>query len=357
MTPSPLDPATETLLARRRIVQPLLVTRLATLRQIVQRSASIAFGRVSGLNDFDWLVVSFVGLHDRPAVAAEIGERVQRDKAQVSRALARLTRSAILSRASRRAPLTLTEDGRRLYDRIEAVLVARNTALLEGATEEELGLLDGVLDKLFRGANGLFARERGLADGRAEDAGAGGDVARPAHGLDAGRSSDAAATRPPPKLVIPDLHVLLRLLRRSADLAYGRVTGLKNFDWRTLSHVEMSGPLTLADLIVSLDRNKSQVGRAVTRLVALGLVTRRREKGVASVVLTATPHGRAAFELIMTEAQRREALLIEELTIREYRAFVSFLDRLTHNALALLAQERAGGLEAAPARAAPTAEL
>jgi DNA-binding MarR family transcriptional regulator len=351
MTAVPLDPATETFLARRRLVQGLLVTRLATLRQIAQRSASIALGRATGLNDFDWLVISFVGLHQSPAVAAEIGERLQRDKAQVSRALSRLTRAGYLSRDRRRAPLLLTSAGREVYARLEEVLVARNETLLEGAGPDTLALLDPVLDKLFKGANAILAHER--AGGRDEPAGA---VARPGQGADVWRGSGNGAARSAPKLVMPDLHVLLRLLRRSAELAYGRVTGLKNFDWRTLTHIEMSGPLTLADLIVSLDRNKSQVGRAVTRLVALGLVRRRREKGVPSAILTATPSGRAAFEKIIEEAQRREQALVADLTHHEHRAFVGFLDRVTHNALDLLARERAGGAEA-EVRRAPAAEL
>jgi DNA-binding MarR family transcriptional regulator len=342
MTAAPLDPATETFLARRRLAQRMLVTRLATLRRIVQRSASIALVRASGLNDFDWLVVSFVGLHDRPAVAAEIGERLQRDKAQISRALARLTRAGLLSRARRRAPLMLTEIGRRLYERIEAVLVARNAALLEGLDEESLGLLDPTLDKLFKGANALLGYERALAGGAdADDAR---PVERPARDDDLRKAHERGA----PKLIVPDLQVLLRLMRRSADLAYGRVTGLKNFDWRTLTHIEMFGPLTLTDLIVGIDRNKSQVGRAVGRLVTLGLVARRREKGAASVVLSGTDAGRAAFDLIMTEAQRREAALVGELTIREYRGFVAALDRLTQNALAMLDDERGVADAAAP---------
>jgi DNA-binding MarR family transcriptional regulator len=142
------------------------------------------------------------------------------------------------------------------------------------------------------------------------------------------------------ELIVPDLYMLLRLLRRSADLAFSRVTGLSNFDWRALARIEVSGPLTLSDLITGLDRNKSQVGRAVERLVVLQLVERKKEPGVSSVVLATTNAGKAAYDLILREAQRRHNVLIDELTIREHRGLQSVLDRLTQNALDILERER-----------------
>src|SRR5690606_19892618 len=114
-------------------------------------------------------------------------------------------------------------------------------------------------------------------------------VARPAQGGASWRSSGRADPGSPDWLVMPDLHVLLSLLRQSASMAHGRVTGLARFDWQTLTHVEVGGPVMLSDLIASLDRNKSQVGRAVAHLVDLGLVQRRREPGAPSIVVSTTP--------------------------------------------------------------------
>jgi DNA-binding MarR family transcriptional regulator len=153
---------------------------------------------------------------------------------------------------------------------------------------------------------------------------------------------------------MPDLNLLLRLLLKSAGMAHRRATGLMEFDWRMLTPIACDGPLTLSDLISTLDRNKSQVSRALARLVDLGLVERRREKGVPSIVLQATPAGQATFDLISDEARRRDATLIEQLTIREQRSLMSILDRLTHNALGLLAREREiAEAEARAKRAAP----
>lgn len=341
MTLSQLDAQTETFVARANELQDMIGVRLAALRQIVQRSASMAFGRETGLSDFDWMVVWMIGAHES-LVAAELSDKLQRDKGQVSRAVSRLTAADVISRDHLRAPLRLTAYGRELFERIGQMIRARNETMLTDVTPEERLVLGRVIDKLFRGATELFETERRLqtrvvaSEDGVDDVGA----------RDTWRPSTTAGA---PELIVPDLYMLLRLLRRSADLAYSRVTKLSNFDWRALSHIWMRGPLTLSDLIVSLDRNKSQVGRAVERLVAQDLVERSKAPGLASVSLSATAVGKAAFDRFLEEARRRHDLMVAELTAEERDEFASILDKLTQNALRMLSQERA--IEAAAGRA------
>jgi DNA-binding MarR family transcriptional regulator len=336
--PGELERLAETFVVRRGLLRRLLVARLATLRQIMHRSATLAFGRETGLNDFDWLVLSFIGTNFDPAVSTICG-RLRRDKGQVSRSVTRLTGDGLVRREQLRAPLRLTERGAEVNRQIDRILKERNRTLLDGLSVEHRILLNDILDKLFRAANTLLAYERRLTKGAA--AARVTEIERPALVFDKWRSSSAENDpRSPDWLVMPDLDMLLRLMRQSAGLAHGRVTGLAHFDWLTITHVEVSGPMTLSDLIAALDRNKSQVGRAVARLVAQGLVERRKEPGVASVVLSTTPSGKAAYELILREAERRDAALTEGLTPAEQRGFSAILDHLTHNALGLLASER-----------------
>jgi DNA-binding MarR family transcriptional regulator len=330
MASSNFDEHTEAFVARMPVLQRLLGVRLATLRQIVQRSASLAFGRETGLSDFDWLVVWFIGSHPNP-VAADVSENLQRDKGQVSRAVTRLTAAGLISREHLRAPLVLTPQGQEVFARIERLVRTRNEAMLEGVTADDRALLDGALDKLFRSAMTLLLQER--SDDR--------DDAIPTTSRDVWRPSRMQRAEPTADLIVPDLYMLLRLLRRSADLAFSRVTGLSNFDWRALARIEIEGPLTLSDLITGLDRNKSQVGRAVERLVALDLVSRKKEPGVSSVVLSTAPQGKAAYDRIFQEAQRRHNVLVDELTMRENRGLQTILDQLLQNAIGLLERERA----------------
>lgn len=337
---SPLDAPPDVRTARVAQVQRLFVVRLAILRRIVQRSASIAYEREVGLSDNDWLMISFIGLHEPPVLAAQISERLLYDKGQVSRVATRLIEADLLLRDHDRGPLRLSKAGLAVFARIQRIVRVRNEALLKGIPDADLLLLDRVLDKLFAGAIALLDEEERRLDPQDGHSPQNIVTTRPGRDGDDWRtpSSEAAPANRP---ITPDLHVLLHLLRHSARQAYGRVTGLSNFDWLTLSNIAVSTPLTLADLIVALDRNKSQVGRALNRLIALGLASRKKERGIASVVITITPAGEAAYEAIAIEAGRRDALLVADLTRAEQRALVSMLDRLTQNALDLLTQEKA----------------
>ena len=309
-------------------VQRLLVVRLATLRRIMQRSARMAFERETGLPEFEWLIVSFVASHPNP-VLSEVSDCLQRDRAQVSRAARALVERGLLSRERLRAPLALTDDGVRMNERIERLLAQRNQALLSGLPVTDLALLDGVLDTLFQGANRLLEEERRFSGAVQDDAE---PVPRVKHAVAGGGVNG--------HLIMPDLHVLLRLLRRSAELAYARATGLSGFDWRTLTHVEMASPATLTELAASLDRNKSQVSRAVASLESLGLAARVGKRGVHGKPIHATPAGSQAYALVSAEAARRDDVLVGDLTVRQHRLLNATLDAMTRNALDLLEAER-----------------
>src|SRR5439155_4985191 len=89
---------------------------------------------------------------------------------------------------------------------------------------------------------------------------------------------------------------LLNLLRSSAAPAFRRDTGLSDFDWRILSHVAEYQSLTLIELVPVMDRDKSQVGRAVKRLAQLNLLATQKIGGGRHVRLATTAEGRVMYE-------------------------------------------------------------
>jgi DNA-binding MarR family transcriptional regulator len=335
------DPVAKSHLEHAARVNNLLVKRLSTLGRILSRGASLSFQRVTDRSDFDWLVVSFVGAHEDPVFAADVAHFLIRDKAQVSRSLARLTETGMIARAHLRAPLKLTPSGEELFTELERNLKERNAQLLVDVPREERELLSRVLVKLYKGANTLLAEEMKLAGKYDETFEARGEIIPPSQARNRWSLRNAKDVMSPDWLVMPDLHLLLRLVMQSANMAFPRLTRLAAFEWLTISRIELTGPLTLTDLIEQLDRNKSQVGRAIARLTDLGLVSRQKVKGVSSAVLATTPAGKEVTDVITTEALRRDVALIENLTVGEYRALITALDRLTGNALNMLAHERA----------------
>ncbi len=338
------DETSRSMVLRVQDVRRLLVVRIGTLRRVVHRSAKLAYARESGLGEFEWRVLLFVGAHARPTPRV-VSDSLRRDKGQVSRAVARLTAAGLIEREGARAPLRLTEDGGKVHARMHRLQGERNAALLNGLGAQDRRKLDACLDKLFSAALQLLDEERAL-QGLGVDKLKGDDGRkRPSRLGDRWRASRETDPASPDWLVVPDLHVLMQLLQESAALSYKRTAGLAHFDRHTVSNMAVAGPLALADLAEALDRDMTQASRAVGRLAEQGIVTRRRRPGGSRLILSLSEKGWEVFEKIHAEARRRDRVLIGELTITECERLFRILDRMTRNALALIVREQ--GLELA----------
>lgn len=331
-----LETSVEARDARAARTARLSIVRLGTLFRIVNRSAGIAYGREIGYCKNDWLLISFIGEQSEPVHVNETAARLLLDKAQVSRVMARLVEAGVLVRDKDRGPLQLSSRGRGVFTRINRVRHERNQALTKSIPREDLQVLDAVFDKLFAGAQVVLDKERRIASKPVLPASK--RTPRP-------RLPDAPSGRRSPRgyvapLIVPDLQILLRLLGQSAKLAYSRVTGLANSDYLTLTHIARNAPLTLTDLTVLLDRDKSQVVRSLGRLVSSGHALLSQNRGPFSSIVTLTPAGDEAYAAIVAEARRRDEILLSALSRTERRTFNAVVDRLTENALGLLDHER-----------------
>lgn len=107
----------------------------------------------------EWRVL--LSLAGRPgATAAEIAEMWAMEKMAVSRAVRRLERMARIARRvkpedRRSLALALTEEGRRVFERIVPAANARYREITSAATPDELAELSRVLTKLVRQARDL----------------------------------------------------------------------------------------------------------------------------------------------------------------------------------------------------------
>jgi DNA-binding MarR family transcriptional regulator len=314
----------------------LSIVRLGTLFRIINRSAGIAYGREIGYCKNDWLLISFIGEQSGPVHVNETATRLLLDKAQVSRVMARLAEAGILLRDHDRGPLHLSKKGRSVFTRINRVRHERNQALTKSIPRKDLQILDEVFDKLFAGAHVFLDEERRLASKPILPASKRTSRPRVPDAPSGGRSSPGYVA----PLIVPDLQILLRLLGQSAKLAYSRATGLANSDYLTLTHIARNAPLTLTELTLLLDRDKSQVVRSLGRLVSSGHAQISENRGPFSAIVTLKPAGEAAYDAIVAEAHRRDQILLSELSRTERRTFDAVVDRLTENALNLLTDER-----------------
>ena len=143
------------------------------------------------------------------------------------------------------------------------------------------------------------------------------------------------------RLVSVRITRLVDFMGRSGVLAFNRITGMSDFEWKILARVCETPPLSINELGGLLNRNVGQVSRTVKRLVGAGLLRRENKGGGPGVLITPTPLGRTVYAPLVQVAVERDVVLTQGFSAEEMAALVGYVERLTANALALLAQEQA----------------
>ncbi|OON70118.1 MarR family winged helix-turn-helix transcriptional regulator [Hymenobacter sp. CRA2] len=109
-----------------------------------------------------WLVLQVLLEHD-DMTQHEIAERVFKDQASVARILALLTKRGLLSAVplphdGRRSQLRVTEQGQRILDAVQPIILSNRAVALAGISEEELALMRPLLERIA--ANCAAAAQR-----------------------------------------------------------------------------------------------------------------------------------------------------------------------------------------------------
>lgn len=338
MTRGPFNTAARP--AASRTVGPSLVAaRLIRVVVLINKSAVMAYCRETALSDFDWRVLTVAGWN-APLTFTELTARITRDKGQISRAVKRLIAQGLLARGGARAPIVMTPRGRALCDRINRVFDERNAALSRDFTADQLGRLGDFLERLAANAAALLAEEqRRHAPGvDAQDEHGSDLTAVTPRGPSPWRSRNADRFA---RSITPALAAVLGLMRKSAALTFRRELGLGDFDWRVMSQVGEQAPIELARLVSMMSRDKSQVGRAITRLEAAGLVRRQRVDRGRAILIETTDAGAAIYDRIAAFAVERDRRLKAGFTQREQRALLALIETLQANAEELMRGEQA----------------
>jgi DNA-binding MarR family transcriptional regulator len=132
---------------------------------------------------------------------------------------------------------------------------------------------------------------------------------------------------------------LVDCMYRSAQLAFPRVSGLSDFQWRVVARVNELQPLSINELSALLQRDVAQVSRAVKGMVAAGLLHRATRKGGPGVLITPTALGRTVYGPLERLARKRNARLIAGLTTKEMQTLEHAIAVMMRNAQLQLKQE------------------
>jgi len=133
---------------------------------------------------------------------------------------------------------------------------------------------------------------------------------------------------------------LVDFMSRAASLAFPRVSGLSDFEWRVVAWTCETPPLSINDLSALLHRGGAQVSRTVKKLVAAGLLDRASRRGGPGVLITPTRLGRAVYVPLERLARQRNATIIAGLKPEELRVLDHCIAIMQKNALEQLASEQ-----------------
>lgn len=133
--------------------------RLSVLTNRVSNAIAREYSSRFGLSIPEWRVTAALGSSSGLS-AREVAARTEMDKVQVSRAVASLMRASRLQRQTdhkdaRITRLSLTPQGKAIYDAIVPLALGLESKLLEVLSAEERLQLDRLLGKLMRQAGSL----------------------------------------------------------------------------------------------------------------------------------------------------------------------------------------------------------
>jgi len=139
--------------------------RLSVVSNLVSKAFARRYETAFGLSIPEWRVMAVLGRY-APASSADICTRTAMDKAKVSRAVARLVSTGLVSRKDnpldqRQNMLALSRKGRGVYQQIIPLARAMEREVLESLSAEEVRQLDALLTK-------LRARAEAMAPGGGE---------------------------------------------------------------------------------------------------------------------------------------------------------------------------------------------
>lgn len=135
--------------------------RLSVLANIVSHTLAKRYEKKFGITIPEWRVIAVLGGGETLS-AGEIAQRTAMDKVQVSRAIGRMLDSGLILREAgdtdrRKALLTLTDQGYRIYREIVPMALAYEAKLTGTLSKQETEMLDRLLGKLQTRAEELAA--------------------------------------------------------------------------------------------------------------------------------------------------------------------------------------------------------
>jgi DNA-binding MarR family transcriptional regulator len=146
-------------------------------------------------------------------------------------------------------------------------------------------------------------------------------------------------------LVSMRMVILFSLMRRSTTLTQRRDFGLTEIEWRIMTQVNETSPLSLNRLAEMLVQDRGQLSRAVKGMVERGLLSRARKPGGPEIEIGLAPGGSELRARMTERALQRDAFLTEGIDEDDLAATRRVIEIMIGRADQLLAMASAGTQE------------
>lgn len=133
---------------------------------------------------------------------------------------------------------------------------------------------------------------------------------------------------------------LFGLLRRSGILAQRRRFDLSEIEWRIVTQLGETAPLSLNGLAEALAQDRGQLSRAVKEMVARGFISRERKPGGPEIEIELSAAGWALHAEMVEWVVERDERLTEGVAPADLEALWRVSETMTKNARELLEEEQ-----------------
>jgi DNA-binding MarR family transcriptional regulator len=148
-------------------IQDLISYRVHMVANLLSRGAELRYRREFGVSLWEWRSIALLGAAAEPLSLGDLARSAGIDKSQMSRVVAGLTKRRIVLREAhpgdgRGISLTLSRNGKKLYEGLIRAAGERDAAFRNCLTKNERAAFERVLAKLAGQARELIESEKAL---------------------------------------------------------------------------------------------------------------------------------------------------------------------------------------------------
>jgi len=134
------------------------------------------------------------------------------------------------------------------------------------------------------------------------------------------------------------------MMRKSGILAQRRRFGLSETEWRIMTQLGESAPLSLNGLADAMLQDRGQLSRAVKSMVERGLLTRERKPGGPEIEIDLSGEGRTIYGRMVDWVHERDRTLTTGIPPEDVEVVWRVLTAMMDRAQGMLDEElRLGG--------------